>query len=98
MLMAEMTPFVYGGFWDVPRYISLRCRDRWIILTSEFDEAIDEYPDKYLVFLVSEPPDNSFPVFSPQFFDTHSMTCLGKIPILRVVFDPTMRKEMDASI
>ena len=52
LFMAEMTPFTYGGFYDVPRCISLRYRGRRFLLQSAFDDDLDEYPTDYSVYLV----------------------------------------------
>jgi hypothetical protein len=49
-----MTPFKYAGFWDFPRCIKLRYRDQYFLLDGPFDEDLDEYPDIYSVYLVSE--------------------------------------------
>src|SRR5215469_9430106 len=45
--LAEIIPFRYAGFWDVPRYILLRYRDRTLLLQSPFDDSTDEYPNFY---------------------------------------------------
>lgn len=95
--MAEMTPFRYGGFYDVPRCLSLRYRGRRFLLLSAFDEDIDEYPDEYSVYVVPELPDDSQPVCTPEFLSKTPMACLGQIPIDQVTFDPSKRAELDAS-
>jgi len=96
--MSEMTPFRYGGFYDVPRCLSLRYRGRWFLLQSAFDEGIDEYPADYSVYIVPESADDSQLVCSPEFLSNTPMACIGQIPIDRVIFDPSKRKELDASI
>ena len=50
--MADMIPFRYGGFWDVPRYIVLRYRDGLLYVQSAFDEELDDYPDNYSVYKI----------------------------------------------
>ncbi len=96
--MAEMTPFTYGGFYDVPRCLSLHYRGRRFLLQSAFDDDLDEYPTDYSVYLVPESADGSRPVCSPEFLINTPMACIGKIPINQVTFDPSKRKELDASI
>jgi hypothetical protein len=96
--MAEMTPFRYGGFYDVPRCLSLRYRGRRFLLQSAFDEELDEYPGEYSVYVVPELSDDSQPVCTPEFLKNTPMACIGKIPIDQVRFDPSMRKELDATI
>jgi hypothetical protein len=56
--MAEMTPFQYGAFCDVPRCLSLRYRGRRFLLQSAFDDDLDEYPTEYSVFVVHESADD----------------------------------------
>ena len=47
-----MTAFTYGDFYDVPRQIVLKYKDRLYVLLSAFDDQLDDYPDRYQVFLV----------------------------------------------
>jgi hypothetical protein len=96
--MAEMTPFRYGGFYDVPRCLSLRYRERRFLLQSAFDEDLDEYPTDYAVYIVPESVDDSQALCTPEFLSNTPMACIGQIPIDQVTFDPSKRKELDASI
>jgi hypothetical protein len=93
-----MTAFSYGGFYDVPRCIRLRYQGRRYLLLSAFDEALDEYPAEYSVYELPELTDDSQPVRTPEFLSNTPMDCVGQIPIDSVVFDPTKRKELDASV
>ena len=95
--MAEVTSFKYGGFYDVPRCLSLRYRGRLFLLQSAFDEDLDEYPADYSIYIVPELSDNLRPVCSSEFLDTTPMACIGHIPIEQVVFDPSKREALDAS-
>jgi hypothetical protein len=94
--MSKMTPFEYGGFYDVPRCISVRYSGVHFLLQSWFDEVTDEYPSVYLVYKVSALAE-PLPPCSPEFLKI-GMTCIGEIPIEQIVFDPTRRKEIDALI
>jgi hypothetical protein len=94
--MPEMTPFKYGGFYDVPRCISLEYRGFRFLLQSWFDEEIDEYPDMYAVSIVP-PLADVFPPCSPEFLSV-PMTHIGYLPIADVVFDESKRKGLDASV
>jgi hypothetical protein len=93
-----MTPFSYGFFYDVPRCIRLRYRGRGYLLLSAFDEVVDEYPDEYSVYELPGMTDDSQPACTPEFLSKTPMDCVGQIPIDCVVFDPTKRKELDASV
>ena len=96
--MAEMTPFIYGGFCDVPRCLSLRYRGKRFLLQSAFDEDLDEYPDNYSVYEVPETVSDGRPICSPEFLNNTPMAQIGSILIERVAFDSTKRKELDASV
>jgi hypothetical protein len=95
--MADMTPFVWGWFYDVPRCISLRYRGIRFLLQSIFDEDLDEYLSDYSVYIVPEWIDDSQPICAPEFLSKTPMACIGRISIDQVEFDPTKRKELDAS-
>jgi hypothetical protein len=88
--MAEMTSFQYGGFYDVPRCIALRYRERLLLLQSYFDEDLDEYPSNYKVYVLPESVEN------PLRADSRLFPCIGEIQISAVVFDSTKREELDA--
>ncbi|HEY2858847.1 MAG TPA: hypothetical protein VGJ21_10555 [Terracidiphilus sp.] len=95
--LCEMTPFSYGGFYDVPRYLALRHRGKQFLLQSAFDDDLDEYPKDYSVYVVHESGDDSPLACSPELLKM-PMTFVGRIPIGQVAFDSTKRKELDASI
>jgi hypothetical protein len=95
--MAKMTPFEYGGYWDVPRYIILSYRNRFLLLRSEFDEELDEYEANYTVFVLPESVGDSVREGNWEFYNKAPMNEIGKIPVSAVVFDQTKRAELDAS-
>jgi hypothetical protein len=43
----------YFSYWDVPRTFVFERDGQLFLLTSEFDDALDEYPDDYEVFVVA---------------------------------------------
>jgi hypothetical protein len=92
-----MIPFKYGGFWDVPRYIVLRYREQWLLLQNAFDDDLDEYPDCYSVYPLLEPVGNSVWNGSWDSLNLTPLACIGQIRIEDVIFDPSKRKELDAS-
>jgi hypothetical protein len=95
--MAEMTPFQYAGFWDVPRYIVLSYRGRCLLLRSEFDEALDEYELNYTVFVLPESAKSAVQDGNWDFYNKTPMAEIGQVPVHDVVFDPSKREELDAS-
>ena len=95
--MAEMTPFHYAGFWDVPRYIVLSYREQSLLLRSEFDDELDEYELNYAVFILPESARNSVRDGNWDFYNKTPMAEIGQVPVRAVVFDQSKRKELDAS-
>jgi hypothetical protein len=95
--MAKMTPFRYGGYWDVPRYIIMRYRDRFLLLRSEFDKELDEYEANYTVFVLPESAGELVREGNWEFYNKTPMNEIGKIAVSAVVFDLTKRAELDAS-
>lgn len=95
-LMSEMIPFRYGGFWDVPRFIVLRYRGKALLLESPFDESLDEYPDDYAVYELPNQTEWSELPQGSWIRDNTPRFLIGRIPIGKVVFDPTKRKSLDS--
>ena len=96
--MARMTPFRYAGFWDVPRCLSIQYRGRQFLLLSDFDDDMDEYSDEYSIYEVDLLSDDAQPICTPDFPGNTHFACIGKVSVDQVHFDPSMRKELDASI
>lgn len=95
--MPTMTPFSYGGFWDVPRYIVLQYRRRFWLLRSEFDDELDEYAASYSVYALPDSVAASVRDGNWDFYDKTPMLHIGAIPVDSILFDETKRKELDAS-
>lgn len=95
--MAQMIPFKYAGFYDVPRYIVLHYRGLFLLLQSAFDDELDEYASSYSVYVLPESVADSVREGSWDFFNNVPMIEIGKIPVCSAVFDQTSRKELDAS-
>jgi hypothetical protein len=95
--MAQMIPFKYAGFYDVPRYIILKYRERFLLMQSAFDDELDEYASSYSVYLLPESVGHSVLDGSWDFFNNTPMDEVGQIPVCAVVFDQSKRKELDGS-
>jgi hypothetical protein len=95
--MAQMTPFKYSGFYDVPRYMVLHYRGRFLLLQSAFDDELDEYASNYSVYVLPESVADSVREGRWDFFNNAPMVEIGHIPISAVVFDQTSRRELDAA-
>ena len=96
--LCEMTPFIYGGFYDVPRCLTLRYRGRHFLLLSAFNDGLDEYDTDYFVYEAPETTDAPRPMCSPEFLSSTPMDFVGRIPIDQVTFDPSNRQKLDARI
>ena len=95
---AVMVPFRYGGFWDVPRSIVLRYRRKLLLLDSPFDDSLDEYPDIYTVYELSDAVVPSLAVGPWSFLGDTGLRILGTVEIKNVKFDPTKRARLDAMV
>jgi hypothetical protein len=96
--MSAMVPFRYIEFYDVPRTIALHYRGKLLLLQSAFDEELDEYPDRYSVYLLPEEAEASLQESSWSFMERLKLTCIGQVPVKDVRFDPTKRHALDASV
>src|SRR5215471_14176018 len=86
----------YFSFWDVPRTFAFEQAGKVYLLTSEFDDDLDEYPNDYEVFVVSGIEDLSVVNDWTSIEPLHK-TPMGKIPVAAVQFDPSRRNFVDSS-
>src|SRR5580704_12061669 len=86
----------YFSFWDVPRTFAFERGGNVYLLTSEFDDALDEYPDDYEVFVVSGVGSLSM-VSDWKSIEPLPKTSVGRIPVASVQFDKSHRKYVDGS-
>jgi hypothetical protein len=94
----SMTPFQYIEFHDVPRLIALKHRGTWFLLQSAFDNELDDYSKNYSVFALPDAVETYLANRSWKFLEELPARPLGEIPVNSLRFDPTLRKELDASI
>ncbi|MGA2877084.1 MAG: hypothetical protein ABSE82_16325 [Nitrososphaerales archaeon] len=95
--LAEIVPFRYGGFWDVPRPILLRYREMTLLLQSPFDDRMDEYSNVYSVYEVPDAISKSVLGGDWAPLEGAELRFVGEIPISTVAFDPTKRRTLDSS-
>ena len=86
----------YFSFSDVPRTFAFEHAGKVYLLTSEFDDDLDEYPDDYEVFVVSGIGDLSV-VSDWKSIEPLNKTRVGKIPVAAVHFDSSRRKFVDSA-
>lgn len=96
--MAATTPFKYVDFYDVPRYILLKYRDRLFLLTSCFNEEMDDYEENYSIqILPSWVEQRIVTEKSWRVLEDVEAHVLGEVPVKDVVFDGTRRRTLDAA-
>jgi hypothetical protein len=86
----------YFSFWDVPRTFAFEHGGEVYVLTSEFDDDLDEYPDDYEVFVVSGIGNLSV-VSDWESIEPLPRTSVGRVPVASVRFDKSYRKYVDGS-
>lgn len=95
--MPNWTPIQYRGFWDVPRIFLVAARDQLFLFDCAFNEELDDYPDEYQVFELLRGADDPLPQDWTTLAD-RATARLGTVPVSDVMFDPTRRQAIDASV
>src|SRR5262249_18050690 len=88
-------PIKYFSFWDVPRTFAFEQAGKVYVLTAEFDDGLDEYPDDYEVFVVSGIKLSA--VSDWKVIEPLPKTRIGKVAVAAVQFDESHRKFVDSS-
>ena len=86
----------YFSFWDVPRTFAFGYKGKVYVLTSEFDDDLDEYPDDYEVVVVSGIASMSM-VSDWRSIERLPKTSVGRVAVASVRFDESRRKYVDGS-
>jgi hypothetical protein len=92
-----MVPFRYLEFWDVPRLILVRYRDKLFLLGSYFDDALDDYAEDYIIEIVPPWVEQRIAESSLTVLEEIERQAIGTVPVKDVVFDETRRKFLDPS-
>src|SRR6476659_3932360 len=95
MPIVEWLPIEYGAFWDAPRMILVRDAGRLLFLDCPFDEADDDYPDRYTVYEL--PPDH-YGFREGDWTPTPAgARLIGYLPVKAIKFDETRRRALTAA-
>jgi hypothetical protein len=86
-----MVPFRYCDFWDVPRLVIVKYRDKLFLLGSYFDEALDDYDEAYTIEIVPQWVEQRIES-SWDFLKEIERCVVGTVPVKEVVFDKTKRQ------
>jgi hypothetical protein len=96
--IAEIIPFRYVEFYDVPRVVVARHSGKLLLWLSGFNEKLDAYPDSYSVYVLPETVEPSLAKGSWEFLEDTNLPCLGEVLIKDVRFDATKRRTLDPGI
>jgi hypothetical protein len=90
-------PIHYREVWDVPRIFVVRYGNRFLLFDCPFDEAIEDYPDSYHVYLMPPLTEQDL-TGSWGHLAERAIEHLADVPISHVQFDPTKRQSVDAAL
>jgi hypothetical protein len=95
--MSNHAGIQYRGYWDFPRIFLTRFEGKTFLFDCAFDEALDDYPDAFRVFLMPELRDEELPKDWTT-LETKAIRFLGEVPVSRVQFDETRRQSISTDI
>lgn len=87
----------YRGFWDFPRIFLTRYAGRTFLFDCAFDEALDDYPEVFKVFLMPDLRDDELPKDWTT-LEAKAIRFLGEVPTDSVQFDQTRRQSIDMGV
>jgi hypothetical protein len=90
-------PIRYREFWDVSRIFLVPYQGKWFLFDCPFDEVTEDFPDSYRVYMIPEPSEEEL-VGSWDKLHEKAIRCFGAVPIARVRFDPSRRREIDTGV
>ncbi|HEX5731194.1 MAG TPA: hypothetical protein VF131_00050 [Blastocatellia bacterium] len=88
------TKIIYSGFYDFPLAFIATYENAQYLFWRLFDDELDDFPSEYDVYIL---PDLSKEEIeqSWEYLSEKAKTCVGKIPVRQVAFDPTRRRFID---
>jgi hypothetical protein len=95
--MSHWAPIRYMGFWDVPLILLVPHKGAWYLFDCPFEEDVEDYASAYQVYLMPEIPEADVPKDWTT-LHTRAIRRLGEIPVTKVQFDPTKRRQIDTSV
>ena len=95
--MKEPVQIQYRDFYDVPRMFLAEPDGVQFLFDCPFDEALDDYPDAYEVFVLPRLTREDLHG-SREGLSGRAIQHLGRVPTSWVIFDPSGRKAIDASV
>jgi hypothetical protein len=92
--MPDWLPITYKGFHDIPRTFLCRKDGKLLLFDCLFDEARDDYPEHYQVYLLPEIPADELEG-SWEGLPGKALRAYGTMPVRLARFDKSLRKEVD---
>ncbi len=90
-------PIRYRDFWDVPRIFLVSHNDQDYLFDCPFDEATEDYPDVYHVYVMPSLSDEDLAESWAE-LPLKARKHLADVPISNVRFDSTRRQAIDPTI
>ncbi|MHB1425153.1 MAG: hypothetical protein ACYC3I_18435 [Gemmataceae bacterium] len=87
----------YRDFWDVPRIFLVSSQGKCFLFDCAFDEATEDYPDSYRVYVIPDPSEEELTGSWDKLHEKATSYC-GDVPINKMRFDPSKRREIDTTI
>jgi hypothetical protein len=95
--MSKWHAFQYRDFWDKPRILYVCDGERCFLLSSPFDEALDQYAENYTVYLMPRLGPEALSG-SWEHLEKHALRLLGTIALPLSALDDTRRTQIDLCI
>ena len=95
--MSGWTRITFRDFYDIPRMFIIRHRGMQLLFDCEFDDRVDDYPDTYKIYVLPNISDDELQS-SWEYLPDKATCFLGILPVTGVVFDPSLRREIETKI
>ncbi len=95
--MSKSERIIYSGFYDTPLAFVVSHGKRQFLFLREFDESLDEYQDKYRVFLLPNIPEDQIKMHWGD-IEKQATAFLGIVSVKEVRFDRSLREEIDTDV
>jgi len=90
-------PIRYRDFYDVPRAFVAEHEGAKYFFDCPFDEALDEYPDRYRVYRLALGANTEVQEASWEGLAKEGVY-LRDVPVRTITFDPTRRASIDSAV
>jgi hypothetical protein len=95
--MSRFVPIQYRDFWDVPRIFLVEYKGHVLLFDCPFDDDVEDFPNYYRAYVLPA-LDSGELAESWANLSKKAVHFLGEVPIDRVHFDSSKRKEVSADL